>query len=89
MFAAPVVAFSPSVVSSPPLSIGGCKQTGELDDHPEEDDFDDAGVDNADADAEDADDDCTDDEDADDDFVDNDYSDDDNESILTILTVTI
>ena len=36
MFAAPVAAFSPSVVSSRPLSIDGCKQTGELDDHPNE-----------------------------------------------------
>lgn len=36
MFAAPVAAFSLSVVSSRPLSIDGCKQTGELDDHPNE-----------------------------------------------------
>ena len=86
MFAAPVAAFSPSVVSSPPLSIGGCKQTGELDDDADEDD-----VDDADADAEEADDYCADYDDAGDDFLDNDYLDDDDESMMitTILTVTI
>ena len=36
MFAAPVAAFSLFVVSSRPLSIDGCKQTGELDDHPDD-----------------------------------------------------